>query len=187
MLLIEEPEAHLHAQRQLKIMKSLQAEAREKGVQVLISTHSPLLASAIKVENLVLVQNGKCFSLAAPHTKLSSLDYLFLDRFLDATKANLFFAKGVVIVEGDAENILLPTIAHLLGRDFADYGVSIVNVGGTGLRRFSDIFRRKNEDQGLIDIPVACITDLDVMPDCAPGICLDEAYTTDPATWPEKK
>lgn len=186
MLLIEEPEAHLHAQRQLKVMKSLQAEARDNGVQVLVSTHSPQLASAIKVENLVIVQSGKCYSLSENYTKLSSLDYRFLDRFLDATKANLFFAKAVVVVEGDAESILLPTIARLLGRDFADYGVSVVNVGGTGLRRFSDIFQRKNPDQGIIDVPVACITDMDVMPDCAPEICIKSIISSNPGLWPDK-
>lgn len=34
-------------------------------------------------------------------------------------------------MEGDAENILLPTIARLIGRDLREYGVSLVNVGGT--------------------------------------------------------
>lgn len=34
-------------------------------------------------------------------------DYNFLERFLDATKANLFFARGVIMVEGDAENLLI--------------------------------------------------------------------------------
>ncbi len=187
MLLIEEPEAHLHAQRQLKIMKSLQKEADDNGVQVLISTHSPLLASALKVENLVMLQSGKAFSLAKAHTKLSALDYRFLERFLDATKANLFFAKGVVIVEGDAENILFPAIARILGRDFSDYGISVVNVGGTGLRRYSNIFLREDEEQGIIDVPVACITDMDVMPNCAPEICLTSITSSDPAKWPKTK
>ena len=45
-------------------------------------------------------------------------DYKFLRRFLDATKANLFFAKGVVMVEGDAEVLLLPALAEKIGRPF---------------------------------------------------------------------
>ncbi|MEA3225605.1 MAG: ATP-dependent endonuclease, partial [Planctomycetota bacterium] len=97
-------------------------------------------------------------------------DYRFLERFLDVTKANLFFAHGVLIVEGDAEAILLPVLARLIGRDLTEHGVSIVNVGGTGLRRFSRIFQRYNDDTPKIDIPVACLADMDVMPDCAPKI-----------------
>ena len=117
-----------------------------------------------------MIQNGHAFSLAKDETKLEPSDYRFLERFLDATKANLFFARGVMIVEGDAEGILLPTLARLIGRDFTEYGVSIVNVGGVGLRRYARIFQRNDEKIGQIGIPVACVTDMDVMPDCAPVI-----------------
>jgi putative ATP-dependent endonuclease of the OLD family len=176
LLLIEEPEAHLHPQRQLRLMQFLQEQVGierpdKQKIQIIVTTHSPNLASAIKLDNLVLVQAGKAFSLADGETALSGSDYRFLERFLDVTKANLFFARGVVIVEGDGENILLPALARLIGRDFGAHGVSIVNVGGTGLRRFARIFQRKRpEEDGTINVPVACVTDLDVMPDCAPVI-----------------
>lgn len=176
LLLIEEPEAHLHPQRQLRLMAFLQAQAtkaRPDGqcIQIIMTTHSPNLASGVKLDNLVLVRGGRGYSMAAEVTQLSKSDYRFLERFLDVTKANLFFARGVVIVEGDAENILLPVIARLIGRDFEHYGVSVVNVGGVGLSRYGRIFMRKNPAaEGEISIPVACITDLDVMPDCAPAI-----------------
>jgi len=171
MLLIEEPEAHLHTQRQLRVMKSLQEQAKEKSIQVIVTTHSPNLASAIDLANMVMIRNAHAFSMAVDETELEPSDYRFLERFLDVTKANLFFARGVMIAEGDAENILLPTLANVVGRDFTEHGVSIVNVGGVGLRRYARIFRRKNaEKDGQIDIPVACVTDMDVMPDCAPII-----------------
>src|SRR4029077_3218812 len=101
-------------------------------------------------------------------TKLDSSDYDFLARFLDATKANLFFAKGVLIVEGDAENLLLPAIARRIGRPLGAYGVSIVKVGHTGLFRYSRIFQR--EDESILPIPVACIADRDVPPDAAAAL-----------------
>ena len=171
LLLIEEPEAHLHTQRQLRVMKYLQDQATEKGVQkgvqIIVTTHSPNLASAIRLDNMVMIQNGRAFSLAKEETKLEPSDYRFLQRFLDVTKANLFFARGVMIVEGDAENILLPTLARLIGRDFTEYGVSIVNVGGVGLRRYARIFQRRDIAAEQLGIPVACVTDMDVMPDCA--------------------
>jgi putative ATP-dependent endonuclease of OLD family len=184
-LLIEEPEAHLHAQRQLRVMKFLQEQARDRNIQVIVTTHSPTLASAIDLDNIVMVTRQKrAFAMAEGHTELEKSDYRFLQRFLDATKANLFFARGVMIVEGDAENILIPTLACLLGRDFTTHGVSIVNVGGVGLRRYARIFlRRDTAKDGMLGVPVACVTDMDVMPDCAPVI-LGKVKAGE--NWPEK-
>jgi putative ATP-dependent endonuclease of OLD family len=188
LLLIEEPEAHLHAQRQLRVMDFLQEQAKEKQAQIIVTTHSPNLASSFKLDNIVILQNFRAFSLSMKNTELEPSDYRFLERFLDVTKANLFFARGVLIVEGDAENILLPTLANLIGRDFTEHGVSIVNVGGVGLRRYAKIFQRKNvkEDnkEGQIDVPVACVTDMDVMPDCAPVI-IGEIKEND--EWPNNR
>lgn len=176
LLLIEEPEAHLHPQRQLRLMEFLQSAATgmvgnpDRSVQVIVTTHSPNLASKIPLSNMVLLESQLAFPLQQGQTMLETGDYRFLQRFLDVTKANLFFAHGVCIVEGDAEAILIPTLAKLIGRDFTLHGVSIVNVGGTGLRRFSRILQRRDSGHGTLKIPVASITDLDVMPDCAPLI-----------------
>jgi len=186
-LLIEEPEAHLHPQKQLRVMKALQILAEEKGIQIIVTTHSPNLASAIDLNNIVVLRNSHAFPLAKNFTMLSESDYSFLQRFLDVTKANLFFARGVIIVEGDAENILIPTLAAILGLDFTTHGISIVNVGGVGLSRYARIFQRTNSAQTngrVFDIPVACLTDMDVMPDCAPVLL--EKWKADQA-WPEKK
>ena len=176
LLLIEEPEAHLHPQRQLRLMQFLQEQAKwrrvdDQTIQMIVTTHSPNLASVIKLDSLVLLNNDKAFPLLSGATQLEPSDYRFLERFLDVTKANLFFARGVMIVEGAGENILVPTLARLIGRDFTEYGVSIINVGGVGLRRFARILQRRDpEKDGTVCVPTACVADLDIMPDCAPQI-----------------
>ena len=176
LLLIEEPEAHLHPQRQLRLMEFLRLAADgnvvgvDRSVQVVLSTHSPNLASKIPLGNLTLLHGRRAFPLAETKTQLSPSDYRFLERFLDVTKANLFFAHGVLIVEGHSEAILLPVLAKLIDKDLTQHGVSIVNVGGKGMRRFSRIFQRSDQHCSTIDVPVACLADLDVMPECAPEI-----------------
>lgn len=160
--LIEELEAHLHPQAQLRLISYLQNEYNENDVQIIISTHSPILASKINLKNLILMKNGIGYDLAEGMTGLQKGDYLFLQRFLDSTKANLFFAKGIIMVEGDAENILIPVIADILGYSLEKYGVSIVNVGSTAFLRYSGIMVRK--DGSTIGIPVSVITDCDVKP-----------------------
>lgn len=158
--LIEEIEAHLHPQAQLRTIKHLQDEINEDK-QLILTTHSVTLASSIKLENLILCKNDKVYPLGSEYTKLSKEDYKFLEIFLDLTKSNLFFAKGVIFVEGDAENVLVPTIAEIIGKPLYKYGVSVVNLGSLAFPRYSKIFLRKDESETL-DIPVAIITDLDV-------------------------
>lgn len=153
-LLIEEPEAHIHAQRQLKLIQSLEEESEKGNRQTIITTHSPLLASVVKLSNIVIVKSGKVYSLEKEQTKLDEDDYLYLEKYLDATKANLFFARSVIIVEGPGEALLLPTLSKLLGCNFTDYGTSLVDVRSTGLRRYARIFQRKDENKQL-DVNVA--------------------------------
>ena len=158
--LIEEIEAHIHPQAQLRVINHLENTSKS---QIILTTHSITLASIVKLENLIICKDNKAYSLSDKYTNLLKGDYEFLERFLDSTKANLFFAKGVIFVEGDAENILIPTIAEIIGMPLYKYGVSIVNVGNVAFLRYSNIFVRKNRE-GTIGIPTSIITDLDVRP-----------------------
>lgn len=159
--LIEEIEAHLHPQAQLRLIKSLQENSNENA-QYIITTHSITLSSTIKLENIILCKGRNTFPMGSEYTLLSHGDYRFLERFLDATKANLFFAKGVILVEGDSENLLIPIIAEIMNKPLHKYGVSVVNIRNTAFLRYSNIFNRK--DGRKFDVPVSIITDLDVKP-----------------------
>lgn len=156
--LIEELEAHIHPQLQLRLLDYFNRE--EKFGQFILTTHSITLGATIPLEKLIIMKDRKAFSMDVESTMCTLQDYRFLHRFLDATKANLFFAKGLILVEGDAENILLPCIAKLINRDLHHYGVSIVNVGSTAYKRYVRIFKRKSGNP--FGMKIAIISDLDV-------------------------
>ena len=171
LLLIEEPEAHLHPQLQDRVMDLLEQHSEplgdgERRVQVVMTTHSPSLVSSADIESMTLVHKAQTFPLSSGHTKLKKTDYSFLQRFIDATKANLFFARGVLMVEGPAEAILLPTLAETCGRSFSKHGVSIVNVGHTGLYHYARILQREGAGPEY-PVPTVCLTDRDIVPDVA--------------------
>lgn len=155
--LVEELEAHLHPQAQMQVIEAFQ---EQKDIQLILTTHSPNLASKLKLENLIICNNANAFPMGATYTKLGKDNYKFLEKFLDTTKANLFFAKGVILVEGWAEEIILPSIAKTIGINLTEKGVSIVNIGHTGFDHYAKIYLRQAEPN--MKIPVAVITDSDI-------------------------
>lgn len=157
--LIEELEAHLHPQYQLRLIDYIESAGDTAG-QFILTTHSTTVGSQIPLEKLIILKDSKAFPMDSDNTNLEKGDYKFLQRFLDATKANLFFAHGLILVEGDAENLLIPEIAKIIGRPLNKYGVSIVNVGSTAYKRYVRIFQRK--DGELFGMKIAVITDLDI-------------------------
>ena len=166
--LIEELEAHLHPQAQMKVIECLCETCNDNKIQFILTTHSPNLASKINLENLIMCSNSKCYSFDKKYTRLNEEDYVFLQKFLDTTKANLFFAKGIIFVEGWSEQIFLPTFADFLKRKgiinktLTEAGVSIINVAGVAFLRYVKIFHRK--DNLEIGIPISIVTDSDVAP-----------------------
>ncbi|HEY0980205.1 MAG TPA: AAA family ATPase [Candidatus Paceibacterota bacterium] len=155
--LIEELEAHLHPQAQMQVIEVLQAQ---KDIQLILTTHSPNLASKVKLKHLIVCKDGAAFPMGSEYTKLDQKEYVFLEKFLDTTKANLFFAKGVILVEGWAEEILIPSIAKKMGIDLTEKGVTVINIGNLGFSNYTNIFLRQSGSP--MNIPVAVVTDVDV-------------------------
>lgn len=160
--LVEEIEAHLHPQVQMQVIEALQKEAAAQKVQLIFSTHSPNIGSKIKLENLVICQGGAVFPMGKAYTLLEPTDYAFLQRFLDTTKANLFFARGVIFVEGWAEELILPELAKKISINLTEKGVSVINIASTAFLRYANIFKRRVG--GSMQCKVALITDVDVKP-----------------------
>ena len=156
--LIEELEAHLHPQAQMQVIETLQ---KQEEVQLIITTHSPNLTSKIKLKNLIICNGNNAFPMGKDYTELNEGSYVFLEKFLDVTKSNLFFAKGVILVEGWTEEILIPSLAKAIGIDLTAKGVSVVNIGNVGFDHYSKIFLRKDGCSPM-KIPVAVVTDCDV-------------------------
>lgn len=162
--IIEELEAHLHPHYQINTLKYFTENIEDIG-QVFITTHSVILGSSVPLSTLIICTATNVFPMGQDtngdsYTELEELDEKFLDRFLDATKANIFFAKGVIFVEGDSENLLIPAIASVIDLPLHRYGVSIVNVGGTVWERYVKAFRRK--DNKKMSIRVAVVADGDI-------------------------
>ena len=142
-LLVEEPEAHLHPQLQDLLMRYLHSQA-SPGEQVVVTSHSPNFASSAGVERAtILSKDPGTRKIVARSPQQFDLEPERLDhlaRFLDVTKAALLFARGVILVEGVAEQLLVPAIAEQMGRPLAEYGVTVVNVGGLSFAPFADLF-----------------------------------------------
>ncbi|QHC84725.1 ATP-dependent endonuclease [Empedobacter brevis] len=155
--LVEELEAHLHPQAQMQVIEAFQ---KQETIQLILTTHSPNLASKLKLENLIICNNANAFPMGEAYTQLEKDNYKFLEKFLDTTKANLFFAKGIILVEGWAEEILIPSIAKTIGINLTEEGVSIVNIGHIGFDHYAKIYLRQTEP--YMKIPVAVITDSDI-------------------------
>lgn len=142
LLLVEEPEAHLHPQL-LELVHNflLDANKNDSNIQIIYTSHSPTLASKIDIENInLLYEYGhKKYCLPFSQTNLTEENKKYLQRYLDVTKSQMFFARGILFVEGISEAILLPAMAKALDRPFEKYAVELVNVDSVAFAPFVNL------------------------------------------------
>lgn len=150
-MIVEEPEAHIHTHIQKTLFDNLQLS--KNYTQVIMTTHSTHISEVSNIENVNVMKRSKNGSLIMRPT--NGLD-LFgeknlvgkkvsltecLSRYLDAKRSVLLFSKGVILVEGDAEEIMIPALVKYgLGITLDEIGIGLINVGSVGFENIASIF-----------------------------------------------
>ncbi|EIF8129000.1 ATP-dependent endonuclease [Salmonella enterica] len=160
-LIVEEPEAHLHPQLQavlLDYLGTIKAIEGEKPVQLFVTSHSPNFASIADLDSITcLVDTGTSVETFFPRTiSFDKGKREKLERYLDVTRAELFFARRAIFVEGAAELMLVNVLAEKCGYRLREHGVSLISVEGLNFDSFLPLFGEK-----ALKIPVSIITDAD--------------------------
>lgn len=153
-LLIEEPEAHIHTH----IQKTLFANLPSERTQVIVSTHSTHISSASRIASVnVLAKQADHVEVYHPANGLDAPTIARVERYLDAIRSTMLFAKGVILVEGDAEQILIPAMLNaIFGLSPDQLGFSVVSMSSAFFEHISIVFANER-----IRRPCAIITDRD--------------------------
>lgn len=182
-LAIEEPEAHLHPHIQRRIYRNYlkvrgpeektsegeegKGEEQEKlkgevARNIVLTTHSPNIASVAPLKSIVVLRRTKAgnetIGRSLHGVALAPEEIKDLERYIDVTRGELFFSRGVILVEGDSEKFLLPTLARLHDKDFDfdEYGVTVCSIAGTNFAPYVKLLSKKG-----LECPFAVLTDFD--------------------------
>lgn len=172
-MIIEEPEAHIHTHIQKTLFDKLQISA--EYTQVIMTTHSTQLSEISEIDKVNIMKvEGNHSIVMQPSNGLNQfgVDKLNLknisltkrlERYLDAKRSVLLFSKGVILVEGDAEEIMLPAmIKKTLGVSLDELGIGLVNIGSVSFEYVASIFATERLQRRC-----AIVTDLDAIMDGA--------------------
>jgi predicted ATP-dependent endonuclease of OLD family len=164
-LCLEEPEAHLHPAMQYKLFKFLKTldETDKLNQQIFVTTHSSNISAVAGIDNMYMLDY--CRTVKAQDCFQQSLEAHFRDKadakkhltkFLDVTRSDMLFADKVILVEGIAEKMLLPSFMEKCGCAYEDGNISIVEIGGKHFEHFIELF-----NGNAVHKKVLCITDRD--------------------------
>lgn len=161
MFAIEEPEAHLHPHFQRLVFENM----FQREHLLLVSTHSSTIVSVADPRHFVVLKRtgqgitARSTAHFAPEDEKMRQD---ISRFLDATRGEVVFARGVLLVEGDAEMFLLPAFAQKMKEagkiphTLDGAGISVCNVYGADFHPYVEFLGSSG-----LDIPFAILTDGD--------------------------
>lgn len=168
---IEEPEAHLHPHLQRLVFRDFlrarndhgrlkkENDAPDRALSVILTTHSPHVASITPLPSLVMLRrcsDGSTEGYSTVELDLTVQEIADLERYLDVTKGEMLFGRAVILVEGDTELYLVPTLAKLRGIDFEQLGITVCSVGGTNFEPYVKLLSAEG-----LNVPFAVITDGD--------------------------
>lgn len=176
LVLVEEPEAHLHAQVQQVFIRRAFETLRPKGAdqeilknltsQLVVSSHSPHIAHELDFAAIRYFRRlAPAGAGAVPLSIVQSLAEVFgkvddtskfVSRYIKADHCNLFFADAAIIVEGAAERILLPHLISSGYRTIHNSYVQLLEIGGAHAHRLRGLIE-------LMGIPVLVVTDIDAV------------------------
>ena len=168
-LAIEEPEAHLHPAMQYKFLKFLDKNLKidHKVRQIFITTQSSQITAAVKLDDIICLHKGEdgVTNVCYPGKVFTDSDEdkkskNYVQRFLDATKSDMLFARKIILVEGIAEDLLMSTLARYDGRSLEDQHVAVVNINGRYFNHFVKLFNTE-ASPNAIPKKLACVTDRD--------------------------
>ncbi len=152
--LVEEPEAHIHTH----IQKTLFANLPSANTQVIVSTHSTHISSAAKIRSVnVLARRADHAEVYQPANEMDDKEMRRVERYLDAVRSTLLFAKGVLLVEGDAELIMIPAMLKaVFGVTPDELGFSVISMSSAFFEHIATLFSEQR-----IQRPCAILTDGD--------------------------